>query len=888
MGNLMNPSCRVALAAMLHDLGKFAERAGVFAGSPQVDSNVQLYCPKRQQGGREWHTHKHAAHTGLAIDRIEPLLPRIKGADVSPFAAWGAADADDSLINAAAAHHVPRSALQWIVATADRAASGFERITFDDYNRAPDDGADRPLDYITIRQHTAFEGIDPSGGSQGPMVAEWRYPLKPLSPGALFPVRAKDYELPDRERARAEYRELWEAFEDGLAKIPHSHRVNLALWLDHFDTLYACHGQAIPSATAFGAVPDVSLYDHSRATAALAVALWRYHYERGDAAGDIATALRVGTEDSTPKILLVQGDLFGIQDFIFAAGGETQRRAAKLLRGRSFYVSLLTECGALSVLDALDLPSTSQVINAAGKFRIVAPNTETAKTRLAEVRRRVDQWFLEHTYGQAGLGLVWSEASVDDFRRGSGESSPYQALIRRLFEQLEEAKLRRFELCARGAASPVFHGYLDAVGEFVCAVDGRSPAECEIDGVRVSKLAADHIEVGAHLARGGRLLVSRRPLGSITLRVPVFGWHVSRTGDEEQTGRFGAEASSGNLVRAWDFDLPQSPDEPLWAGYGRRAVNAYVPKWHEPPNQWERKKYPDRLLEEDPPERGKPKTLNHLACSGRYLDDKGRPVGIEAIAALKGDVDNLGLLFQQGLHNPSFAREAGFSRQLNAFFAIWLPAVCASEPDFQDCYTVFAGGDDFFLVGPWKKQIELARRMRSDFARYVAANPRITFSTGLSVTKPGLPIRQLAHAAEGALDEAKKRQLGGRLVKDGVRLFDRTVGWNILEQLLSVSASLDGWREEYGLSTGFVYDLLRYVDMAENLAGANARLEDALWRSHFFYRTYRMLEKNRNLDRDARKRCLDELADKLGDQGIHAYKGDFRIALYTHLYQHRD
>ncbi len=476
MSDLLDASCRVALAAILHDLGKFAERAGVCAGSPQVDANVQLYCPKHEQAGRVWHTHKHAAHTGLAIDHIEPHLPRIKGADISPFAAWGATDADDSLINAAAAHHVPRSALQWIVATADRVASGFERVKFDEYNRASDEGAAGKLDYITTRQHTAFEGIDPSGRDHSPTVAEWRHPLKPLSPATLFPVRAEECERADRETARAEYRELWDAFESGLKRIPPSHCGSLALWLDHFDTLYACHAHAIPSATAFGTVPDVSLYDHSRAAAALAVAMWRYHDERGDAADDITTALRLGTEDATPKILLVQGDLFGIQDFIFAAGGETQRRAAKLLRGRSLYVSLLAECGALTVLDALDLPPTSQVINAAGKFRIVAPNNETTRARLAEVRRRIDQWFLEHTYGQAGLGLVWTEASVDDFRRGSGETSPYQALIRRLFEQLEEAKLRRFDLRAEGAAPPVFHGYLDVVGEQVCAVDGRSPA----------------------------------------------------------------------------------------------------------------------------------------------------------------------------------------------------------------------------------------------------------------------------------------------------------------------------------------------------------------------------------------------------------------------------
>lgn len=888
---LLDASCRLALAAMLHDLGKFAERAGLFTASPQVPANEQLYCPKHERDGRLWYTHKHAAHTALAIDLIEPFLPRIKGAEVTPFAAWGATDADDSLINAAAAHHRPRSALQWVVATADRVASGFERVKFDEYNLAPDEGAGRRLDYITTRQHTAFEGLDPSGTARGAATAAWRYRLEPLTPEALFPVLAEGYERPDREAARAEYLSLWKAFEQGLRKVRDAHRRSLPLWLDHFDTLYACHAHAIPSATAFGAVPDVSLYDHSRATAALAVAIWRYHHDRGDSPEAIETSLRTGNDDASQRILLVQGDLFGIQDFIFAAGGETQRSAAKLLRGRSFYASLLAECGAMTVLDALDLPPTSQVINAAGKFRIVAPNTPAARSALLDVRQRVDQWFLKHTFGQSGLGLVWTEASLNDFRQGSAKDSPYRALLRRLFTQLEDAKLQRFDLCASAAAPPVFEGYLDAVGASgVCAVDGRSPAVREIrPDVRVGELASDQIDIGESLTRGGRVILSRTPLPGRRLRVPIMDWHVSLVREDGDMARIDDEVARGALVRAWDFDLPECVNAPLWNGYAKRAINAYVPRWDSVPNEWEKKKYPTQLREEGNSfAKDSLKTLGHLACSGRQIDASGRAVGIEAIATMKGDVDNLGLLFQKGLRDPSFAREAGLSRQVNAFFATWLPAVCASEPDLQDCYTVFAGGDDFFLIGPWKRQIDLARRMRGDFTRYVAGNSRITFSAGISVTKPGLPIRQLGHAAHEALDEAKERRRGDERVKDGVRLFDRTVGWETLDRLMEASADLDRWRDDYGLSTGYLYDLLRYVDMAEALVEKNARLENALWRSHFFYSTCRMLERNRKMDKAARRSALDVLADRIVERGINVHKGDFRIALYTHLYQRRD
>ena len=55
---------------------------------------------------------------------------------------------------------------------------------------------------------------------------------------------------------------------------------------------------------------------------------------------------------------------------------------------------------------------------------------------------------------------------------------------------------------------------------------------------------------------------------------------------------------------------------------------------------------------------------------------------------LKGDVDDLGAIFQRGLQAPSLSRMAALSRQMNAFFSVHLPYLCRTE--FRDTYTVFA------------------------------------------------------------------------------------------------------------------------------------------------------------------------------------------------------
>jgi CRISPR-associated protein Csm1 len=889
---LLEQSSRIALAAFLHDLGKFAERAKIPVNQEILDANKQLYCPHRKKyvDDKGWFSHVHAAYTGLAMDLIEDCLPDLKGADFAPFGSWKTRDADDSFINAAAKHHRPESFLQWVIATADRVASGFDREEFEKYNEA-EEGTATGKNHYTARQLTLFEQIRLNSQSDQKYV--YRYPLKPLSPASIFPVEADQCERNDDKAAQKEYLDLWQGFIEALKQMPKSHRHNWSLWLDHFETLWGVYTHAIPSATAFNIRPDVSLYDHSRVTAALATALWRYHHERGETGQAAAETLKDQWQSwADKKFLLIQGDFFGIQDFIFASGGETNKRAAKLLRGRSFYVSLLSECAALKVLDALDLPSTSQVINAAGKFMIVAANTDQTRLALQQVRQELDSWFLKHSWGQAGVGLAWTEASCNDFRRGKdGEASPYKQLITKLFEQLEIIKNQRFDLCGSSSAPIVFKEFLDSFdnNKGVCKIDGRSPASEQIDiGTCISELARDQIDTGHWLTRRERILITRQSLGMTSaLKIPVFGYHISFAENEEEQGKFGEQARNGNLLRAWDFSLPKFADQALWNGYARRAINAYVPIANEKDlleETWAKYTGIEEKLELDAA-----KTLNHLACGDRKPDPSRQDkwLGISALSTLKGDVDNLGAIFQSGLGDDvSFSKTAALSRQINAFFTVYLPWLCQTE--YRDSYTVFAGGDDFFLIGPWLSQIKLAGRMRQAFQKYVAGNPEVHFSAGISTTKPGLPITQLGDMAEDALEQAKAHNPEKRAIapKDAVSCFNQRMFWEEFAVLISERRErLQRLSEENGLSTGYVYGLLNLIDMAEKV---HEKPENAIWHSYFAYRTVRMLERNKQLDKEQRRRRQAELAEEIANAGIIRHGGNYRVTLFCHLYQQRD
>ncbi|MBF0785421.1 type III-A CRISPR-associated protein Cas10/Csm1 [Muribacter muris] len=348
MSSLLSASCRVAFSALIHDLGKFAERAKLPILKETLDAHKTLYCPYNQKMG--YHSHIHAAYTGYALDQIESYLPDIIKHKTYPFVSKQEGQSltiTDSLINAAAAHHKPETFLQWIIATADRVASGFERDKFEEYNRQEEN-----KNHYQSRLLTLFEQINLSTAKQGNYSLDYAYNLIPLSAESSFPQPRRIIEPTNNEFAQQTYLKLWGLFTQGIAQIPHSHKYKWDLWLDHFDTLYQCFTSCIPSAT-FGVKPDISLYDHSKTTAALATALWRWHEEHQLTGQEQISQLRDRERSwNEKKFLLIQGDFFGIQDFIFSSGNDNNKRAAKLLRGRSFQVSLFTELAALKLLQA--------------------------------------------------------------------------------------------------------------------------------------------------------------------------------------------------------------------------------------------------------------------------------------------------------------------------------------------------------------------------------------------------------------------------------------------------------------------------------------------------------------------------------------------------------
>lgn len=110
--------------------------------------------------------------------------------------------------------------------------------------------------------------------------------------------------------------------------------------------------------------------------------------------------------------LLVGGDISGIQDFLYQV---TSEKALKGLRGRSFYLQLISEILAKKILDEFELSECNLLYCGGGNFYILLPAISDAKKRLEEIQTKFDSVLLKAHKGKLSVILSWVEVSYADF-----------------------------------------------------------------------------------------------------------------------------------------------------------------------------------------------------------------------------------------------------------------------------------------------------------------------------------------------------------------------------------------------------------------------------------------------------------------------------------------
>ncbi len=785
----------VSLAALLHDVGKIAHRAGI---EIKNEFNVNEYCPENEIGKA---VYKHAAYTAEFLDWFE----REFGIETEK------GDTDKNLTNIAAYHHKNGAggALAEIIREADRLSSGFEREDRHESGKYNKDNLETIFSEISLKEE--------------PPVSY--YPLEKLNP-EIAPIEES---FGDN---RENYRKLYLGFKDDLGKIPKN--MNFDLFWDALEYLYEVYAWSVPSSS-YKVYPRISLFDHSKTTAAIAQALYGYHEESSD------LNIESIKDRSKDKFLLVQGDFSGIQNFIFSRMGNSNKFAAKILRARSFFVSLACDMVAYKICKNLGLTKASIVMSAGGKITLLLPNTPRSVETIYKVEKSINEEFHNLTFGETRFTLAFTSLNGRDFTGGRFSKKTSEVAA-----ELEKRKLKPH------VDEPVFDWYLREVKENgVCEICGKHPAKNSIKGTPVCKYCNKFKSIGEQLVKK-KYLVIKTDKNNPDLLGELKVSFISSKDDFK------------NALLA--FDLGKTGE---FRGVAKSKIVGYVPKVLE--EEISSGKYGGIEKEEDI-SAGDIKNFAMIAEDAKKPDQEGKFVGESFLGVLKADVDNLGKIFIEGIKGEvTISKVASLSRMIDFFFTGWLQHKIKKE--FASIYTVFSGGDDLFLIGPFDQIINLALEIGNHLKVYTK-NSDIHLSCGVYFVKPKVPVYQMARETEEKLEKAKNQG------KNRISIFGRVLEWDTFNALMKDMEIGEILCDEEILSSSKKYSLFRFVEMAEKSGKkGGGRSRDLMWKPLLVYQLWR------NIRHDSKREKAEIIGKLVGF--IEKYRGDFVVPLSYYIYTTR-
>jgi CRISPR-associated protein Csm1 len=781
------PTClETALGGFFQDIGKFMQRAhgSLAAMDRRVRNRESVLLPAFQ--GR--YSHKHVLWSDAFFQWMEDEgLSFPKGINLH------------AVRDMAVFHHKPdaNGALGWLAAEADRLSSGMDRKTRDENleNQAEDHGW---MEFIKTPMLSPFSPVDLGLGKAAP---HWQN-LTELRPDERLLPLAKI----DTERYPETYSALWQAFCNAFRQLCRSD--NAALFCEGLLSLSERYTWAIPSSTIDQ--PDISLHDHNRTVAAIAGALHQWHTRHESLQDERAIRDR-----DRPKFRLLAGDLSGIQRALFALSNQQVKGVNKILRARSFMLGMLTEGAVLLCRQAFALPVFNLIQNAGGRFVLLLADVPEAEDKTEALRQKLDDWIARRYLGELALNLALTTpfAGTDLLRAN------FHRVQANLNAALEETKQRPLRTAYR-AIRKLDYAY------GACAACGVRPVERAGEEAQRCAVCEQEYRIGAELPRINAISWQKHGFGE-GHTVTVFDTLVLTLHRQQPH-------SDSGLLSAFRL-CGEAPEDRPWA---RRFLANYVPVMGEGEDH---NPLFEHLSEEARQvEAGEIKLFEHLAqhaleTGGGDAGYLGKPF----LAILKADVDRLGFIFGVGLRDTdsgkntaTLSRFAALSRMLDLFFTGYLQQRLRDK--FPHTYTVYAGGDDLLLIGPWRQMIELACDLNREFRRYTGHNPNITLSAGLELMKANQPLNRTVWGAEERLEAAKEEGEEHERRNRICLIDDRPIPWKELPELLAEADRLTGWLRDKLISAATVYRLLYFAGLRRR-AEHDFDMTCADWRARWCY-----------------------------------------------------
>ena len=742
----------VILGALLHDIGKFWQRAEPYGSLDKstflensTKSIIGDFCPKYKQN----YSHKHSAWTYQFFVSFEMWCYN------------NGLSGEDSVINIAAKHHNPTTVIQEIIQKADWISAGMDRSTGEDLDSEISEESKRRYNFRKQRLKPVFESLfaNDYDNYKKNSLETLRYNLNPLdlSDTSLFPKNytGEDVSLDEEFRDN-----LWNGFEQALPKLPKS---DFQSYLESMLSLLWKYTWCIPSSTID--IPDISLYDHLRSTSAVALCIYDYINEKQPAELSKNKAnspiIRKIFDDPDEKFTtLICGDISGIQSFIYQI---TSSKASVSLKGRSFMIQLLSDACARYILQEMNLPYTNLIYSSGGNFYIIAPNTKFSKEKLSGVKNKINRGLLKKYKGKIYLAIGSQELSATDFLNNL--HSKWENVI----QDAREKKNRRFISEIKNSEFFKPFGPVEKVKP--CNICGNDlQVENENDSEIICSDCKELIELGKRLKNAQYIIEAH----SEDLKFkPVPGIQISYEIADKSNLQSKLQKTGGLFTKVWrlnntDF-LPYDEKSLSVKAYGFKFYGG---------NQMP-------LLEN-----GNVATFNDLA---------GEKHGsLKRLGVLRMDVDNLGFLFQRGFtagsinDKPSestglysLSRLSTLSSMLDIFFSGYLNNLARQKKYEDKLMVIYSGGDDIFMVGRWDHLVNCAMEIRQTFVQYCCGNPHITLSGGMVMTPQKFPIHRSADMAGEAEEKAKSYRYILKeepvIEKNAFTFLEKTLDWHDLE-----------------------------------------------------------------------------------------------------------
>ena len=693
-------------------------------------------------------------------------------------------DSQDIIIGAISKHH------DWVdfITLADGISAGMDRIPLDDEEKG---------DPFTDRLISIFSRISVSNKPK----EDKYHTLTCLSQEDIkqtFPIEGKKCSFQDYKKLLGDFtRDISSVDFKALTPLQIINVIYFLLWK---------YTWSIPSA-AYKDEPDISLFDHLKTTAAITSCLYDYKQENPNTELDIETS----------AFSLLEGDISGIQSYIFSILTQ-QGKVAKRLRARSLFVQLISEIAAHKILHEFNLPLCNLISSAGGNFQILLPNLKTTDSKIKELQKEFDEWALEELNAELSINLATIELSGKDLDN-------FSKVIEKLKNKLVHRKHQPHKLALTSGDGWVKEQFLRPKSiesdETACHSCRKYPQTEEYHEEKLCKYCWRETKIGELIPKKKYIALFRNK--NQEFEVLDYSFKLL---DKKELEKFAKDAYTIFTLNDTEIKLPAK---------GFKFFANYIPTASIGCN-----------IEEHEHKEDEPLFFDCIAEKSR---------GDKLLGYLKIDVDNLSRLLRYGFDpdepdnkhkiqgiKPSISRFATLSRVLETFFAGYIQAKL--EKKFKVLYTVFSGGDDIFVIGPWNTVIDFAKEMREEFSKYCANNPDLTFSAGIILSKPHEPISFCSETAENALKAAKNRKN-----KDGVTIFDQTVGWNVLDKILEEAKKVIGWIENDLISHNFAYILWQcgtmyqkyektgntnYLEFAPMLAGSINRNLDPQKQAEIF------------------------------------------------------